>query len=87
MNAYHDANEKGIGVVRFPRQVARDEDCARQLAKRTLTNLYNLSSPWLQLAHRALDEAVFAAYGLAPAASDEVILASLLEMNQRRAKG
>jgi hypothetical protein len=29
----------------------------------------------------------FAAYGLAPAASDEAILAALLELNQRRAKG
>jgi type II restriction/modification system DNA methylase subunit YeeA len=82
-----DTNDKGVGVVRYPRLVPRDEDCARQLAKRTLTNLYNLSPPWLQLAHRALDEAVFAAYGLSPAASDEAILASLLEMNQRRAKG
>jgi hypothetical protein len=37
------------------------------------------------LAHRALDEAVFAAYGLAPAATDEAILAARLEMNHRRA--
>jgi type II restriction/modification system DNA methylase subunit YeeA len=81
----HDANDRGVGVVRFPRLVPRDEDCAHKLAERTLTKLYNLSPPWLQLAHRALDEAVFAAYGLAPAASDETILAALLEMNQRRA--
>jgi hypothetical protein len=33
--------------------------------------------------HRKLDEAVFAAYGLAPAATDETILAALLERNQR----
>jgi hypothetical protein len=81
----HDANDKGVGVVRFPRMVPRDEDCARKLAKQTLTNLYNLWPTWLQLAHRKLDEAVFAAYGLAPDAADEAILAALLEMNQRRA--
>jgi hypothetical protein len=81
----HDANDRGVGVVRFPRLVPRDEDCARKLAERTLTKLYNERPPWLQLAHRALDEAVFAAYGLAPAASDETILAALLEMNQQRA--
>jgi type II restriction/modification system DNA methylase subunit YeeA len=83
----HDADDKGVGVVRYPRLVARDGDCARKLAKQTLTNLYNLSPTWLQLAHRALDEAVFAAYGLAPAASDEAILAALLEINQHRATG
>jgi hypothetical protein len=81
----HGANDRGVGVVRFPRLVPRDEGCARQLAKRTLTNLYNLNPPWLQLAHRALDDAVFPAYGLAPVASDETILAALLEMNQQRA--
>ena len=82
----HNANDQGVGVVRYPRRVPRDEDCARRLAKRTLTNLYNERPTWLQLAHQKLDEAVFAAYGLAPAASDETILAALLEMNQRRAK-
>ncbi|HZY85287.1 MAG TPA: type IIL restriction-modification enzyme MmeI, partial [Gemmataceae bacterium] len=81
----HDANEKGVGVVRFPRLVPRDEECAKKLAKRTLTNLYNERPTWLQLAHRKLDEAVFAAYSLAPAATDEATLAALLELNQQRA--
>ena len=31
--------------------------------KRTLTNLYNARPTWLDLAHKRLDEAVFAAYG------------------------
>ena len=31
--------------------------------QRTLTNLYNARPTWLDLAHRKLDEAVFAAYG------------------------
>jgi hypothetical protein len=34
-----------------------------ELKKRTLTNLYNQRPTWLMNAHRALDEAVFAAYG------------------------
>jgi hypothetical protein len=39
----------------------KDNRCARQLAKRTLTNLYNQRPTWLEMAHRQLDEAVFAA--------------------------
>jgi hypothetical protein len=81
----HDANDKGVGVVRFPRLVPRDEECAKKLAKKTLTNLYNERPPWLQFAHRKLDVAVCAAYGLSPEATDEAVLAALLEMNQRRA--
>ena len=34
-----------------------------ELTKRTLTNLYNARPTWLQLAHAALDRAVWAAYG------------------------
>ena len=51
--------------------VARDEECAGELKRRTLTNLYNERPTWLDLAHRKLDEAVFAAYGWDPAISDE----------------
>ena len=36
-----------------------------ELNKRTLTNLYNKRPAWLADAHRKLDEAVFAAYGMA----------------------
>jgi hypothetical protein len=50
-------------------------DFAKLLAKRTLTNLYNERPTWLDLAHRKLDEAVFASYGWNPAMSDEEILA------------
>jgi hypothetical protein len=35
----------------------------RRAPKRTLTNLYNTRPTWLELAHKKLDEAVFAAYG------------------------
>lgn len=48
---------------------------------RTLTNLYNARPTWLELAHRKLDAAVFAAYGWPPDLSDAAILAKLLELN------
>lgn len=44
----------------------------KQLVKRTLTNLYNERPAWLDMAHRKLDEAVFAAYGWQPNVSDEM---------------
>jgi hypothetical protein len=80
----HDANAKGIGVVRFPRLVPRDEECGRKLAKRTLTNLYNERPTWLDMAHRKLDETVFAAYGWEPDIKEEAILAGLLKLIQER---
>jgi hypothetical protein len=80
----HDANAKGIGLVRFPRQVPRDAECAQKLARRTLTNLYNERPTWLDMAHRKLDETVFAAYGWKPGMSDDAILAALLRLNQER---
>lgn len=62
-----EPNAKGIGVVRYARLIPRDADCARELANRTLTNLYNERPTWLDNAHRRLDEAAFAAYGWSPA--------------------
>jgi hypothetical protein len=55
------------------------------LKKRTLTNLYNVRPAWLDLAHKRLDEAVFAAYGWSPGLSDEELLGKLLELNLARA--
>ena len=52
--------------------------------KRTLTKLYNEPPTWLNLAHKALDEAVFDAYGWDPSMTDEQILAALLELNLER---
>lgn len=57
-----------------------------QLAKRTLTNLYNERPTWLDLAHRKLDEAVFAAYGWELSLTDDEILTRLLELNHQRAQ-
>jgi len=67
-----------------------DEAAAKELAKRTLTNLYNLRPAWLNHAHRALDEAVADAYGWgddwrAGLLTDDEILARLFHLNQQRA--
>ena len=43
------------------RPVPRNEDTAKALKKRTLTNLYNARPQWLADAHDALDAAVAAA--------------------------
>ena len=74
-----------IGTVRYPRLVPRDAECAKKLKKRTLTNLYNERPTWLDLAHRRLDSAVFAAYGWDPDLDDEAILERLLALNVERA--
>jgi hypothetical protein len=65
---------------------------AKELGKRTLTNLYNQKATgqaqWLQAAHEQLDAAVAAAYGWAdytPAMPDEEILKRLLALNLARA--
>jgi hypothetical protein len=76
-----------VGTVRWPRVVAKDPDCAESLKERTLTNLYNERPGWLDLAHRKLDEAVFAAYGWDPDIGDEELLEKLLELNLARAGG
>jgi len=54
----------GEEAQRLIRQSAIDAACAKdsKLKKRTLTNLYNERPTWLRLAHKALDEAVLAAY-------------------------
>ncbi len=75
---------RGIGTVRYPRAVPNDAETAKHLAKRTLTNLYNERPTWLDLAHRKLDEAVFAAYGWTPDLTDNQILERLLALNVER---
>lgn len=78
-------------VPGFPdRILPKDEAAAKELAKRTLTNLYNARPAWLDHAHRALDEAVADAYGWgddfrAGLLTDDEILARLFRLNQERA--
>jgi hypothetical protein len=76
---------EGVGNVRWPRLVPRDADCAASVKKRTLTNLYNQRPAWLDLTHRKLDTAVFAAYGWDAGMGDEELLERLLRLNLERA--
>lgn len=90
----HEPDARGIGTVRYPRTVPNDPITAVKLKKRTLTNLYNERPTWLDLAHRKLDEAVFAAYRRATGDEawradlhDESLLEKLLALNLERAAG
>jgi type II restriction/modification system DNA methylase subunit YeeA len=64
--------------------MAKDAGAAKQLAKRTLTNLYNERPTWLANAHAKLDAAVFAAYGWPVTLTDDEILERLLKLNHER---
>ncbi len=64
--------------------VAVNRDAIPLLRRRTLTNLYNERPTWLDQAHRALDEAVFAAYGWPVDLTDDQLLAKLLDLNLSR---
>lgn len=63
-----------------------NEAAAVELKKRTLTNLYNARPSWLNNAHRALDEAVAAAYGWEADFSDDEVLSRLLKLNRERSE-
>jgi hypothetical protein len=54
------------------------------LAKRTLTNLYNQRPTWLANAHADLDAAVFAAYGWPSTVTNAEGLERLLALNVQR---
>ena len=73
-------------VAGFPERILPVDNKAEAiLKKRTLTSLYNERPPWLDNAHRALDEAVAAAYGWSIDLSDNEVLERLFELNQERA--
>jgi len=77
----HEPDDRGIGTVRYPVIKPGNQAIAKELADRTLTNLYNNPPSWLQAAHRRLDAAVLAAYGWEEGLSDGVILERLLTLN------
>jgi len=58
-----------------------------ELKKRTLTNLYNQSPTWLDLAHQTLDRAVLGAYNWSHDITNDEILEHLLALNLERASG
>lgn len=71
----------------FPKRPVAKPGFEAELKKRTLTNLYNTRPPWLDMAHKALDTAVAAAYGWSdytPEMPDEEILKRLLALNLAR---
>ena len=69
-------------VAGYPRRlVSRNESAAKELRKRTLTNLYNARPQWLADAHAALDAAVAGAYEWDADISDEEALNELLALN------
>ena len=69
-------------VAGYPkRPVPRDEAPAKELKKRTLTNLYNTRPQWLADAHAKLDTAVTAAYGWDADISEDEALRELLALN------
>ena len=63
------------------RPVPHADAAAKELKKRTFTNLYNARPQWLADAHAALDAAVAAAYGWAADISDDEVLRELLALN------
>lgn len=76
----------------FPKRPVAKPGHEADLKKRTLTNLYNAKlagkAAWLDMAHKALDQAVAAAYGWAdytPEMPDDEILRRLLALNLERA--
>jgi hypothetical protein len=96
------ANEHFIYLSYLSRLLDHPTPADAGLKKRTLTNLYDARSTWLDNAHKKLDAAVFAAYGW-PAdpstalrqaqddssghgPSDEEILERLLTLNLARAE-
>jgi len=62
-----------------------NEAAAKELAKRTLTNLYNQQPAWLDLAHQSLDDAVASAYGWPADLPDNEVLERLFALDQGRA--
>ena len=78
----------GMDHSPYPDRIVAKSGFEKELAKRTLTNLYNQRPAWLAQAHDALDAAVAAAYGWADwssAMSDDEILRRLLALNRGRA--
>ena len=59
---------------------------AKDLSRRTLTNLYNQRPAWLANAHAALDAAVADAYGWPASLDGAAILERLLALNLQRSE-
>ena len=78
----------GMDHSPYPDRIVAKPGFEKELAKRTLTNLYNQRPAWLTAAHQALDAAVATAYGWTdyrPDLPDETLLQRLLALNLERA--
>jgi len=79
----------GMTTSPYPDRTVPKPGFEKDLAKRTLTNLYNLRPAWLAAAHAQLDAAVAAAYGWGDYTADmpdDEILRRLLALNLERAR-
>lgn len=77
----------GMSTSPYPDRIVPKPGFEKDLAKRTLTNLYNLRPAWLAAAHAQLDAAVAAAYGWGDYTADmtdDEILRRLLALNLQR---
>ena len=77
----------GMTASPYPDRIVSKPGFEKELAKRTLTNLYNQRPAWLAQAHAQLDAAVAAAYGWADwsaSMADDEILRRLLALNRER---
>jgi len=80
----------GLAASPYPDRIVAKPGHEKDLAARTLTQLYNARPAWLAAAHQALDAAVAAAYGWADYTADmpdDAILQRLLALNLARAGG
>ncbi len=68
-----------------PRRVPHSEAAAKQIARRTITQLYNQRPEWLRNLHADLDRAVLAAYGWPEDIAESDLLSRLLALNHERA--
>ena len=78
----------GLAASPYPARTVAKPGFEKELAKRTLTHLYNQRPAWLAAAHAQLDTAVAAAYGWADYTADmadDEILRRLLALNLGRA--
>ena len=77
----------GMTTSPYPARTVAKPGFEKELAKRTLTHLYNQRPAWLAAAHAQLDTAVAAAYGWADYTADmpdDEILRRLLALNLQR---
>ena len=80
----------GLSASPYPDRTVAKPGFEKDLAKRTLTILYNLRPAWLAAAHAQLDAAVAAAYGWANYTADmpdDELLRRLLALNLQRSSG